>query len=187
MKKLLTFAVLIGIFLLFWTHFHPSFSWFSQAAGSNPSYFGDLNQPLPQAVMPQVGGDWADLKSFNGKVLLINFWTTWCPGCRDEMPDLIKLQNEYSPKGFSVIAVSVDDQGDEPVDAFVQNERFPVDNASVPLNFPVLRGTDEICRSLGFEGGLPASVLVTRDGREVKIIRGAFKPSDVARAIERLL
>lgn len=187
MKKLLIFTALFGIFLLFWTHFHPNFSWFSEAAGSDPVYFGDLNQPLPQVALPQVGGDWVNLKSFSGKVLLISFWTTWCPGCRDEMPDLIKLQNDFGSRGFTVIAISVDDQGEEPIDAFVQNERFLVDGVSIPINFPVLRGTDEVTRPMGFEGGLPASVLVTRDGREVKIIRGPFKETDVEKAIQRLL
>jgi hypothetical protein len=57
----------------------------------------------------------------------------------------------------------------------------------MPVNFPVLLGHDELARKLGFEGGLPASILVTRDAREVKIFRGPFKAQEVSRAIKHLL
>ena len=87
-------------------------------------------------------------------MVLINFWTTWCPGCRDEIPELIRLQLEFESKGFTVVAIAVDDEG---------------------------------ARELGFEGGLPASIRVTRDAREVKIIRGPFKAQEVSRAIKHLL
>jgi thiol-disulfide isomerase/thioredoxin len=185
MKKSLIFLV-VCVVLGLW-YFHPDFSWLTEASDADPDNFGDMNQPLPPAAMPQVGGDWVNMQSFSGKVVLISFWTTWCPGCRDEMPDLIKLQNEFGSRGFTVVAITVDDEGEEPVDTFVQSEKFLVDGASVPVNFPVLRGTDEVIRSMGFEGGLPASVLVARDGREVKIIRGPFKEADVEKAVKRLL
>jgi thiol-disulfide isomerase/thioredoxin len=127
------------------------------------------------------------MESFKAKVVLISFWTTWCPGCRDEMPDLIKLQQKFGSRGFTVVAISVDDQGEEPVKTFVQTEHFPVDGSSTAINFPVLLGDDEIVRKLGFEGGLPASVLVTRDAKEVKIIRGPFNAQEVSRVIKHLL
>src|SRR6267378_4023821 len=57
----------------------------------------------------------------------------------------------------------------------------------MPINSPVLLGHDELARKLGFEGGLPASILATRDAREVKIIRGPFKAQEVSRAIKHLL
>jgi hypothetical protein len=69
----------------------------------------------------------------------------------------------------------------------VKTEQFAVDGSSTAINFPVLLGSQEIARKLGFEGGLPASVLVTRDGKEVKIIRGTFHEQEVSKAIKRLL
>jgi len=69
----------------------------------------------------------------------------------------------------------------------VQTEQFNVDGALMPINSPVLLGHDELARKLGFEGGLPASILATRDAREVKIIRGPFKAQEVSRAIKHLL
>jgi hypothetical protein len=57
----------------------------------------------------------------------------------------------------------------------------------VPINFPVLLGSDETARKLGFEGGLPASVLVNREGREVKIIRGVVSESDLFKTVRRIV
>jgi thiol-disulfide isomerase/thioredoxin len=186
-KGLLVLIVLVASLVLALRHFRPDFSWFVEAFGDDSTNIADINQPMPEAVMPALGGDWVNTRSFGGKVLLISFWTTWCPGCRDEMADLIELQQKFGSQGFTVIAVSVDDQGQESVKTFVQTERFPVDGSPTAINFPVLLGTDEIARQLGFEGGLPASVLVSRDAREVKIIRGPFNERTVSKAIKHLL
>jgi thiol-disulfide isomerase/thioredoxin len=187
MKKLLALLVFLVGLALAVRYFHREISWLTEASDEDSRDIGDMDQPLPPAVMPAVGGNWVDIKGFRGSVILISFWTTWCPGCRDEIPDLIRLQKQYKPRGFTVVAISVDDDGEESVDTFMQTERFLVDGLSLAINFPVLRGTDEVVRPMGFEGGLPASVLVNRDSREVKIIRGPFHERAVAKAIERLL
>jgi hypothetical protein len=86
-----------------------------------------------------------------------------------------------------VVAIAIDDQGDESVESFVRKERFQVDGAATAINYPVLLGSDEIARKFGFEGGLPMCLLVNREGREVKIIRGPVKESVLSKAIQRLL
>jgi thiol-disulfide isomerase/thioredoxin len=186
-KILFALTLLIVSVVLALRYFRPDLSWLAEAAGEDSSNMADMNQPMPHAVMPTLGGDWVNLGSFDGKVVLISFWTTWCPGCRDEMPDLITLQQKFGPQGFTVVAVSVDDQGEESVRTFAQTELFPVDGSPRAINFPVLLGTDEIARQLGYEGGLPASVLVSRDAKEVKIVRGPFNEQAVSKAIKRLL
>lgn len=186
-KALLFFIISIICVVLALRYFRPDLSWFAEASEDDSSNIADMNQPVPHAILPAVDENWVDMESFKGKVVLISFWTTWCPGCRDEMPDLIKLQQKFGSRGFTVVAISVDDQGEEPVKTFVQTEHFPVDGSSTAINFPVLLGDDEIVRKLGFEGGLPASVLVTRDAKEVKIIRGPFNAQEVSRVIKHLL
>jgi len=188
MKKTFVFlgvSILCGALAIH--YFHPDFSWFAEASGEDSSNIDDMNQPMPHAVMPAADDNWVDMESYKGKVVLINFWTTWCPGCRHEMPELIKLQQEFESKGFTVVAIAVNNEGEESVKTYVQTEQFNVDGTSMPINFPVLLGHDELARKLGFEGGLPASILVTRDGREVKIIRGPVKAQEVSRAIKHLL
>jgi thiol-disulfide isomerase/thioredoxin len=188
MKKALPLFLLSAVCIaLAFHYFRPDVSLLTEASGEDSGNIADLNQPLPHAVMPALDGDWVNLEIYKGDVVLITFWTTWCSGCRDEMSELIKLQNEFGAKGFKVVAIAVDDEGEESVGAFVKNEQFTVDGASAKINFPVLLGHDELARKLGFEGGLPASVLVTRDAKEVKIIRGLINDNQVSALIKRLL
>ncbi len=187
MKKSLLFFIISIICVVTLRYFRPDFSWFVDAFADDSSNIADMNQPMPHVVLPAVDEGWVDMESYKGKVVLVSFWTTWCPGCRDEMPELIKLQQKFGSKGFTVVAVSVDDKGEESVENFVQTEHFPVDGSSATINFPVLLGNEEIVQKLGFEGGLPASVLVTRDAKEVTIIRGPLKAQEVSKAIKHLL
>src|ERR1700739_418284 len=187
MKKSLLFFIILISCVGALRYFYPDFSWFAEVFADDAGNIADMNQPMPHTVLPTVDESWVDMESYRGKVVLISFWATWCPGCRDEMPELIKLQQKFGSKGFTVAAVAVDDQGEESVENFVQTEHFTVDGAPATINFPVLLGNDEIARKLGFEGGLPASVLVTCYAKKVKIMRGPFNAQEVSRAIKHLL
>lgn len=187
MRKALVFILLAGVCGgVAWRYFRPDLSFMADAS-SEGGPIADMDQPLPHAVLPSVDNEWVDFSKYKGRVVLIAFWTTWCPGCVDEVPALIRLQNEFGDRGFTVVAVAVDDQGEQSVESFAKNQRFSVNGTSAPINFPVLLGSDETARKLGFEGGLPASVLVNRDGREVKIIRGVVSESDLFKAVRRII
>jgi thiol-disulfide isomerase/thioredoxin len=188
MKKFVLFATTAAICgAIAFHHYHPEFTWEADASSDESGPIASMDQPLPHAVLPALSNEWVDLSAYKGKVVLITFWTTWCPGCVDEIPSLIHLQQELGAKGFTVVAIAVDDQGEESVESFVETRRFPVKGASTAINYPVLIGSDEVSRKLGFEGGLPAGVLVNRDGREVKIIRGEVSEASLSKAIQRLL
>lgn len=187
MRKALIFFSIAALSAIVAFHYLPP-DFFSIAdASSNGGPIADMDQQLPHTVLPSLGNDWVDVSSYKGQVVLIVFWTTWCPGCVDEVPTLIRLQQEFSGKGFTVLAIAVDDEGEESVESFVENKRFSVNGASASINYPVLRSSDETARKLGFEGGLPAGVLVNRNGREVKIIRGVVSEAALLKAIQRLL
>lgn len=187
MKKALPFflvaLVCVTLAFRYFRHDLPSFADDSGDAGS----IVDFHQPLPRTVLPAPDGNWMNLESYRGKVVLINFWTTWCPGCRDEMPDLIRLQQKFESSGFTVVALAVDDEGEESVSAYLRNESFSIDGSSMKINFPVLLSSSESAQKIGFEGGLPASVLVNRDGQEVKLIRGPVQFHEVSKLIKHLL
>ena len=168
-------------------YFRPEVTEMADASDEEGYTIADIDQSVPHAVLPALDGDWTDMGSYRGKVLLINFWATWCPPCRKEMPELIKLQQEFASQGFTIVGIAVDDQGDESVKTFVQAKHFSVDGSSASINFPVLLGQDQIMRDMGFEGELPTSILVTRDGREVKIIRGPLKAKELSNVIRRML
>ena len=65
--------------------------------------------PAPGWVLPDMNGDLINWTCFSGKVVVVNFWATWCRDCREELPDLVALQQKYAPDGFSVIGISVDE------------------------------------------------------------------------------
>lgn len=187
-KALMVFsiAVLCGV-VAFYSLPPDFFSIADASSNENGGRMADMDQPLPHAVMPSLGNDWVDVSTYKGQVVLMVFWTTWCPGCVDEVPTLIRLQQEFSGKGFTVLGLAVDNEGEESVQSFVENRRFSVNGASASINYPVLLSSDETARQLGFEGGLPAGVLVNRDGREVQIIRGVVSEAALSKAIRHLV
>lgn len=111
-------------------------------------------KPAPQFSLPDMTGKKIDLNEFNGKVMLINFWATWCGPCRKEMPDLEKIQQKYQEKQFSVVAVSLDsDLGH--VKAFLKR---------LPVTFPILHDPEmEVAEKYGVFA-YPTSFLVDRKG-----------------------
>ena len=115
-----------------------------------------------------VTGDPIASSSFQGKSLLITFWATWCPPCIQEIPNLIKLQNEYSATGFSVVAISVD-QEKGVVEKMVNRKK---------INYPVMMADKSVTRDFGGVYGIPTSFLVSKKGTVVKKYSG-FVPHSV--------
>lgn len=113
-----------------------------------------------------------------GKVLLINFWATWCPPCREEIPVFKKFQTEYGPKGFSVIGVSIDQGGSRVVEKFVKKMK---------MNYPVFIGGSKLTREFGGVIGIPASFLVDRDGNLVNRYDGFVSEEILRRDLEKQL
>jgi len=112
--------------------------------------------PMPRFVLPSViDGKAIDSATFKGKALLVNFWATWCPPCRKEIPSLIALQEKYGAKGFSVIGISTDQGGSSLVAKFAQK---------MNINYPVVISDNDTPRNFGNILGIPTSFLVDKDG-----------------------
>jgi thiol-disulfide isomerase/thioredoxin len=105
--------------------------------------------------LPARGGGEIDLASLRGKPVLVNFWATWCPPCRDEMPSLMRLAQSFDPQSFEVVTVSVD-EGWEPVEKFLASPKTPFRVA--------LDEGAKISRTYGTTK-FPESYLVDKDGR----------------------
>ncbi len=127
------------------------------------------------------------LSQYRGKVVLVNFWATWCDPCREEIPWLIEFQEKYGPQGLVVLGVAMDDEGKSVVAPYVEKERFTVAGKSVPMNYPILIGTDEVAQKYGGLIGFPTSFLVGRDGRIARRIIGQLHYDDIDQAIQALL
>ena len=115
---------------------------------------------MPQFSFPSVvDGKNVDSTSVKGQVLLVTFFATWCPPCRQEIPALKKLQEELGPRGFSVLALSVDEGGPSIVASLANQQK---------INYPVVMATPLIARQFGGIYTLPTSFLVNRQGHIVK-------------------
>ena len=77
-------------------------------------------QPAPGWELKDLEGKPVKLSDFKGKVILLNFWATWCPPCRDEIPDLVSLQQQYGPRGLVVLGIAMDAKGAAIVKPFVK-------------------------------------------------------------------
>jgi thiol-disulfide isomerase/thioredoxin len=122
---------------------------------------------------------------YKGKVVLVNFWATWCEPCKIEIPELIQLQQKYEPKGFTILGVAMDDEGKSVVAPFVQTKRYDIGGGQqVPMNYPILLGNDDVANKFGGLLGYPTTVLFNKDGKEVKRTTGAIAYEEYAKLIE---
>jgi cytochrome c biogenesis protein CcmG/thiol:disulfide interchange protein DsbE len=143
--------------------------------------------PAPDAIFKDLDGKDVPLSSYKGKVVLVNFWATWCDPCYIEIPWLIEMQQKYGAKGFTVLGVSMDDEGKAAVVPFLAKERFNVNGQKLPMNYPIVLGNDDVATKFGGLLGYPTSFLISKDGKEIKKIQGLIPYEEVTKAIESQL
>ncbi len=120
------------------------------------------------------------LSQLKGRIVILNFWATWCVPCRKEMPDLAAIQNEYAALGLQVIGASVDEPSERArVLQFIKETK---------INFPIWIGatTDDMMR-FGLGGALPGTIIIDRDGRVAKVISGIVNQADLKKQIDQML
>ncbi|RMG58086.1 MAG: TlpA family protein disulfide reductase [Gammaproteobacteria bacterium] len=117
-----------------------------------------IGRPRPDFSLPDLDGQQHGIGEWDGKVVLLNFWATWCPPCQKEIPDFMQVRKELGDRGFEVVGVAID-QHDAVADY--------VDGLGIP--YPILQGeadAAEVARRYGNSlGGLPYSVIIDREGR----------------------
>ena len=154
------------------------------AAGSatNPAALADE----PDVTFKDLQGKDVTLASFKGKVVLVNFWGTWCEPCRGEIPILIGMQQKYSPKGFTLLGAATNDE-EKTVDAFIHNTQFNVGGQQMTMNYPIVMGSDDISNKFGGLLGMPTSFLITRDGKIAKRYIGSLNENQIVKDVESQL
>lgn len=133
----------------------------------------------PEFAMTDIHGQLRDIKEWDGKVILLNFWATWCPPCLKEIPDFIELQNQFGEQGFQVIGVAVDNEKDV--------RRFADE---MKMNYPVMAGEYEaidLSRRYGNNiGGLPYSVIINRKGEISDTFMGELSKIEAEKLLRKL-
>jgi len=146
--------------------------WLPDAAADGTAV---LNVALPDAE-----GRQQRLDQWRGKVLVVNFWATWCAPCREEMGEFVRLQNDDGAKGLQFVGIAVD-QADK-VQAF---------SKEIGLNYPALiggLGAMQLSQALGNDlMALPFTVILSRDGKIVRRHLGPFKATQLQEVIGKLL
>ncbi|HXN94858.1 MAG TPA: cytochrome c biogenesis protein CcdA [Candidatus Acidoferrales bacterium] len=146
-----------------------------------------MGQPAPEVTFKDLDGKDATLTQYKGKVVLVNFWATWCDPCYVEIPWLIEMQQKYEAKGFTVLGISMDEEGKSAVTPFLAKERFNVNGQKFPMNYPIVIGSDDVADKFGGLLGYPTSFLISRDGKIVKKVQGLISYEELTKAIESQL
>lgn len=135
---------------------------------------------MPDFVLQDLAGKPVRLSDYSGKAVLINFWATWCPPCKAELPDLVELQQTHGGERFTVIGVSLDQTGVAGVREFVRERG---------LNFPILMGNEDVVIQYGNFRGIPTSFLLNPDHelerRYTGLVTRKMVESDLSRLFDR--
>ena len=140
--------------------------------------FASNPQAAPPFLVNDIDGDMISTAEWHGKVVLLNFWATWCPPCREEIPALIQLQKEYKDR-LQIIGVSMDDADQQKV-----VEKFAKESG---INYPILMASPELIAEYGGVPALPTSFVVNPDGRVVQKHVGLHEPAEYEAEVRSLL
>jgi thiol-disulfide isomerase/thioredoxin len=139
-----------------------------------------LGQKLaaPQFELRDVNGRIVRLSDYRGKVVVINFWATWCPPCRAEMPELVRLQREHAKQGLQIIGITYPPENKDRVRRFAR---------SLKVNYPIILGTRQIKARFSSDETLPLTIVIDRDGKVTDIISGILLREEFDEKIKPLL
>ncbi|MGZ8175574.1 MULTISPECIES: TlpA family protein disulfide reductase [Methylobacter] len=146
---------------------------FSSAEKTTPS-------ALPPFNLPDLSGRQRNIAEWQGKVLVINFWATWCPPCLKEIPDFVALQEQYAAKGVQFIGIALEDK--KPVAKYL---------SATAINYPILLGGDNgvtLAHQLGNSvDAVPYTLIVDRQGQIISRHPGEFSKEQILEIITPLL
>ncbi len=138
----------------------------------------DKKMVAPSWQLQNTEGKTVKLSDYKGKIVVLNFWATWCPPCREEIPDLVSLQKQYAAQGVVVLGISMDEGGTAKVASFAKK---------YGINYPVVMGDEKISEAYGGIQVLPTTFIIDRKGNIVDGLQGGADRAGFEAAIKPLL
>ena len=135
-------------------------------------------QPAPEFALKDVNGATVNVAGFKGKVVLLNFWATWCVPCKAEMPWFQEFERNYKDRGFAVVGASLDEDGWEVVKPFIDEHK---------INYRIIVANPEMAQLYGVLDALPTTFVIDREGRIAATHTGLVSKATYAKQIEQLL
>ena len=132
----------------------------------------------PEWKLSGLDGKLVKFSDFRGRVLILDFWATWCGPCRVEIPHFVELQKHYGDKGLTVIGITLDEQGPEVVKKFVKQ---------LGVNYPIVIGNEKVAEAYGGIDGIPTTFVIDRQGRIVSLHIGYDDKAAFEKEIQSLL
>jgi thiol-disulfide isomerase/thioredoxin len=148
-----------------------------------PKYLPKVKQntdrkPAPEFALKDVDGRTVSLAEYKGKVVLLNFWATWCGPCKIEIPWFVEFEQKYKDRGFAVLGVALDEEGWEVVKPYLEQAK---------VNYRVVVGNDSVATLYGGVDSLPTSFVLDQDGRIAATHVGLVSKSEYENEISQLL
>ena len=139
---------------------------------------GGGDSTAPSYVAQSLDGEPISLEGLRGQVVLVNFWATWCPPCRFEMPGFQRVYEDRKDQGFVILGISTDQAGERVVREFL---------AERGITYPVTMATGQVIRAFGGVSAYPTSFLIDREGRIRQEVKGIFAEPALRMAVDNLL
>jgi cytochrome c biogenesis protein CcmG/thiol:disulfide interchange protein DsbE len=144
----------------------------------SPVKDGKVRKQAPDFELKDVNGKVVRLSDYKGKVVLLDFWATWCGPCGIEIPWFTEFQRKYKDRGFTVLGVSMDDGGWKDVKPFVAEQK---------INYQIVLGDDKTSDQYGDVEALPTTFVIDREGRIASVHVGLADKKEFDDAIQKLL
>jgi peroxiredoxin len=149
-----------------------------KGATAVPAGKGEVGSIAPAFTLPDLDGKPVALASMKGKVVILDFWATWCPPCKEEIPHFVRLQSKYKPQGLEIVGLALDLGGAKEVRPFAEEH---------DVNYTMLIGNEDVAKAYGNVTMIPTTFVLDRNGKIVQRFIGYTAPEVFEETIRPLL
>ncbi len=137
-----------------------------------------IGKPAPDFTLKTLDGKTLTLSQLRGKAVVLNFWATWCPPCKVELPWFVDFQKQYAGQGLEIVGISEDEGGKDKVAAFAKE---------MGVNYTIAVDDDTVSRKYGDVEDLPTTFYIDRNGKIVQFVMGLADRSEIEEKIKTTL